>query len=100
MLKNWAFSDCGFDRMRASSVLGGGSWRSQLVPTPPMHQLTLLNRPVNLIMLRLHISYVQLGGGIGLPGHFLAPNEGSYSSHFANKVEKAKVSWKYSSRLG
>ena len=21
------FSDCGFDRMRASSVLGGGSWR-------------------------------------------------------------------------
>ena len=41
-------------------------------------------------MLRLHTSYVQLGGGIGLPGHFLAPNEGSYSSHFANKVEKSK----------
>ena len=37
---------CGFDRMRASSVLGGGSWRSQLVQTPSMHQLTLRNRPL------------------------------------------------------
>ena len=70
---------CGFDRMRASSVLGGGSWRSQLVPTPSMHQLTLLNRPVQSHHAPTTYICTTKGGGIGLPGHVLAPNEGSYS---------------------
>ena len=56
------FSDCGFDWMRASSVLGEGSWRSQLVPTPSMHQLTLLNRPVQSYHAPTTHIYVQLLG--------------------------------------
>ena len=65
---------------------GGSSW-SQL------HQLTLLNRPVqshHAPTPQIYVIYVctTTGGGIGLPGHVLAPNEGSYSNHFGNKVKR------------
>ena len=63
---------------------GGSSW-SQL------HQLTLLNRPVQSHHApNPHMSHcTTTGGGMGLPGPVLAPKEGSHSSHLANKVKKS-----------
>ena len=93
MLKNWAFSDCGFDRMRSSSVLGGGSWRFQLVPTPPT-DTSEQTSPISSCSESTYNIYIYVhctttGGGMGLPGPVLAPKEGSHSSHLANKVKKS-----------
>ena len=96
MLKNWAFfsESCGFDRMRASSVLGGGSWRSQLVQTRSMHQLTLRNRPLvqsHHALTSTDICTVLLGVfRIGLPGHILAPNKGLIQQPLCQKLKLKK----------
>ena len=70
-VKNWVFSDCGSDRIKVWRVLGGGSWRSQLVsrpnaPTDSSERTSLAN--LGMLQLLLDVC-ATTGGRIGLPGH-------------------------------
>ena len=80
-VKNWVFSDGGCDRIKVWRVLGGGSWRSQLVSSHPMHQLTVVNGPVWPISAPAPTRRVyNYWGKDRIAWSCLAPNDGSCSA--------------------